>query len=106
MAEAKTIGVYICSGHGIGQVIDCDLLKEKLEGEESVKVCKVLENLISPEGVEEIKRDIEEHGLNSLVIGASSPRYHTDLFEFDSGIVVDRVSLREMVAWTHEPQHE
>lgn len=106
MAEAKTIGVYICSGHGIGDAIDCDLLKEKLEGEAQVKVCKVLENLISLEGVEEIKRDIQDQGLDTLVIGASSPRYHTDLFDFGPDIVVDRVSLRELVAWTHEPQHE
>lgn len=102
MAENKKIGVYICSGHGIGEAVDCNKLAEDIKGQDNVVVCKVVENLISEDGVEIIKKDINENELEAVVIGASSPRFHTDLFRFDFDIVVDRVNLREHVAWTHE----
>lgn len=106
MADAKRVGVYICSGYGIGDAVDCEKLVEALQSEESVAICKIDKHLCTEKGVEKIKKDIEEHNLDGLVIGASSPRYHTELFRFDKNIVFDRVNLREQVAWTHKPNDE
>lgn len=103
MAENKKLGVYICSGFGIGEAIDCEKLKEDLSQVPNVAVCKVKKDLCTIAGAEEIRNDIKEHGLQGIVIGASSPRYHTDLFRFGDDVVFDRVNLREHVAWTHEP---
>lgn len=102
MADAKKIGVYICSGFGIGEVIDCNKLAEDIKALPNIQLCKVIENLCTEAGADIIKNDIQAEGLTGLVIGASSPRYHNDIFNFDD-IVMERVSLRELVAWTHEP---
>lgn len=106
MAENKRLGVYICSGFGIGEAIDCEKLAEDLKKVENVVICKVRKDLCTEAGAEEIKKDIVEHQLEGVVIGASSPRFHTDIFKFDPKIAVDRVNLREQVAWTHNPREE
>ena len=94
----KKYGVYICEGCGLGESLNieklCDIPRE--EGI-SVKTCPVL---CSQEGVELLKKDIAEEGVNSLVIAACSRRVLTDVFRFD-GCIVDRVNLREGVVWSH-----
>ena len=100
----KKIGVYICSGCGIGDVIDT----EKLAGaakEVKGPMGKVHPALCSPEGVGGIRKDVAEQGVNGLVIAACSPRAKTDVFSFDTmATVFDRVNLREQVAWSHDPK--
>jgi quinone-modifying oxidoreductase subunit QmoB len=94
----KKYGVYICEGCGIGESIDieklCDVPKE--EGL-AVKTCPVL---CGKEGVELLKNDIADEGVNTLVIAACSRRVLYDVFRFD-GCMVDRVNLREQVVWSH-----
>jgi quinone-modifying oxidoreductase subunit QmoB len=94
----KKYGVYICEGCGIGEAIDieelCDVPKE--EGF-PVKTCPVL---CSKEGVELLKKDIADEGVNTLVLAACSRRVLYDTFRFD-GCIVDRVNLREQVIWSH-----
>lgn len=95
----KKYGVYICTGCGIGEALDVD----KLSGvpkEEGVGIVKTHPFLCSKEGVEVLKQDIADQGVNSLVIGACSRRVNFDIFRFD-GCIVDRVNLREQVVWTH-----
>jgi quinone-modifying oxidoreductase subunit QmoB len=94
----KKYGVYICQGCGIGEAIDI----EKLSGvakEEGlpVKTCPIL---CSKAGVDLLKKDIADEGVNTLVIAACSRRVLYDVFRFD-GCIVDRVNLREGVVWTH-----
>ena len=102
MADLKKIGVYICSGYDIDKVIDCEKLAEDIKERESVNLVKIMKNLCTKEGAAEVRKDIETEGLEGVVIAASSPRYHTDIFKFDN-VVMDRVSIRELVAWTHTP---
>ncbi len=101
MAEEKKIGVYIYSGDGIGKAIDCEALAEKIKEDKEVIICKIVENLCTEAGSEIIRNDIANERLDAVVIGASSPRYHTDIFDFGE-MIVERVNLREGVAWTHE----
>ena len=56
--------------------------------------------LCGKEGVELIKKDIDEKGTNTLVIAACSRRVNFDVFKFD-GCIVERVNLREQVVWSH-----
>ena len=94
----KKYGVYICEGCGIGDSLDidklCDIPKE--EGL-AVKTCPIL---CGQDGVELLKNDIAEEGVNTLVIAACSRRVLYDVFRFD-GCIVDRVNLREQVIWSH-----
>jgi quinone-modifying oxidoreductase, subunit QmoB len=100
----KKIGVYICSGCGIGEAIDVEKLSE-VASEFKVPVCRTHPALCSPEGVGGIRKDAAEGGVNGLVIGACSPRAKTDVFSFDiMTTVLDRVNLREQVAWSHDPK--
>ena len=93
----KKYGVYICQGCGIGESLDTEKLCE-VPKEEGLPV-KTHPILCSAEGVELLKQDIAE-GTNTLVIGACSRRVLYDVFRFD-GCIVDRVSLREQVVWSH-----
>ena len=94
----KKYGVYICEGCGIGEALDIEKLCEvpKEEGL-AVKTCPVL---CSKEGVELLKKDIADEGVNTLVLAACSRRVLFDVFRFD-GCIVDRVNLREQVVWSH-----
>ncbi len=40
------------------------------------------------------------------MVAACSPRFKTEVFHFNHGTVVERVNLREHVAWCHKPQDE
>ena len=94
----KKYGVYICEGCGIGEALDIEKLCEvpKEEGV-AVKTCPIL---CSKDGVELLKKDIADQGVNTLVIAACSRRVLYDVFRFD-GCIVDRVNLREQVVWSH-----
>jgi quinone-modifying oxidoreductase subunit QmoB len=95
----KKFGVYICKGCGIGDAVDVDKLCEIPE-EEGIGICKTHPILCGQEGVELLKKDIADEGVNTLVIAACSRRVLFDVFRFD-GCLVDRVNLREQVVWSH-----
>jgi quinone-modifying oxidoreductase, subunit QmoB len=100
----KKIGVYICSGCGIGDTVDVEKLSE-VAGEFKVPLCRTHPALCSPEGVGGIRKDVAEGAVNGLVIAACSPRAKTDVFFFDiMTTVLDRVNLREQVVWSHDPK--
>jgi len=106
MAIETKVGAYVCSGCGIGESINCDQLIQVASKENKVPVCKVNSWLCSEESVEMIRKDIESEKLNRVVIGACSQRFLSNVFKFDPEVFVDRVNLRENVAWTHKPNDE
>ncbi|MEJ2614163.1 MAG: hydrogenase iron-sulfur subunit [Ignavibacteriaceae bacterium] len=106
MAVETKVGAYICSGCGIGESINCDQLIQVASKENKVPVCKVNSWLCSEESVEMIRKDIESEKLNRVVVGACSQRFLSDVFKFDPEVFVDRVNLRENVAWTHKQDDE
>jgi quinone-modifying oxidoreductase subunit QmoB len=95
---SKQYGVYICTGCGIGDALDiksiCDVV------EEEALPCKSHEFLCGKEGAALIRKDIEEEGINTIIIGACSRRVNHDVFNFP-GCIVERVNLREGVVWSH-----
>ena len=94
----KKHSVYICTGCEIGDALNMESLCGVPE-EEGVPV-KTHPFLCGKEGVEVIKKDIADEGVNTIVIGACSRRVNYDIFKFD-GCIVDRVNLREQVVWSH-----
>lgn len=106
MAIETKVGVYLCSGCGIGEAINCEGLAKVAAGENKVPVCKVNNWLCSEEGVRTIGEDIGRENLNRVVIGACSQRFLSDVFRCDSNVMVERVNLRENVAWSHKPNDE
>src|SRR5665648_342356 len=77
----KKTGVYICTGCGIGESLDI-------------------------EGVSQIKSDIENEGVNTVVIAACSSRVNYDVFEFGPSILLERTNLREQITWCHPANDE
>ncbi|MEW5763621.1 MAG: hydrogenase iron-sulfur subunit [Acidobacteriota bacterium] len=102
----KKIGVYLCSGCGIGDALDMEKLAKVARSEYKVPACQIHPYLCGAEGLALIRKDMEEQGVNALVIGACSPRVKTEAFAFDPKMVFDRVNLREHVAWCHKPKDE
>ena len=100
----KKLGVYVCSGCGIGECVDKEKLVQIAREAQQVSVVKT-----SPafclEDVQMIREDIAKDGVNAVVIAACSPRVNTDVFALP-GATVERVNLRELVAWSHPPGHE
>ncbi len=94
----KKYGVYICTGCGIGDALDIKDLCGVPE-EEGLPV-QTHPFLCGKEGIELIKKDIEEKGTNTLVVAACSRRVNFDVFRFD-GCIVDRANLREGIVWSH-----
>ncbi|MFI5114413.1 MAG: hydrogenase iron-sulfur subunit, partial [Terriglobales bacterium] len=76
------------------------------ESEYKVPVCRTHAFLCGAEGVNLIREDLKQGTANAVVIAACSPRAKTAEFSFDSRMVLDRVNLREQVAWCHKPNDE
>ncbi|MEO5373642.1 MAG: hydrogenase iron-sulfur subunit [Alphaproteobacteria bacterium] len=99
MSAAKSTGVYLCSGCGIGEAVTMGEL-EKVVTKEFKKPVKSHACLCGDEGLAVIKADIEAGTVNQVVVGACSPRTMTDRFRFPATQVL-RSNLREQVAWSH-----
>jgi quinone-modifying oxidoreductase subunit QmoB len=100
----KKIAVCICQGCDIGKSLDVEALEKLVSDEGGVALCRSHPFLCSDEGVELIKKEIQQ-GANTLVIAGCSPRFNADRFTFD-GCLTERVNLREMVIWSHPPSDE
>ena len=103
--EAK-IGLYICSGCDIGEAVEVDKLVETIEEEGGFEVLKVHEFMCSEDAVNLIKADISSLSLTSVIIAGCSNRINSDVFNFGPDVLVERVPMREFVAWSQEPKHE
>ena len=101
--QQKKIAAWICRGCDIGESLDVEAL-EKLATESGAAVCVSHEFLCGDEGVECIKKEIEQ-GADTLIVAGCSPRFNTDTFTFD-GCFTERVNLRELVVWSHPPNDE
>jgi quinone-modifying oxidoreductase subunit QmoB len=100
------IGVFVCSGCGIGDALDLAAL-QRAAAESSPAVCVDHPRLCSPAGVARIREAVDSQGLDGVLVAGCSARAKQREFAFDpTRVVVERVSLREQVAWSHAPQDE
>ena len=97
----KKLGTYVCSGCGIGGAVDV----EKLSAAASTRGGVVRRSAaFCLEDAQVIAADVAE-GVDSVVVAACSGRVNRDVFRFPSAFV-ERVNLREQVAWSHPPNHD
>ncbi len=101
----KKIGVYICSGCGIGESMDMEALST-VASEYKAAVCSQDPFLCGHEGISRIRADMDGGAVNCAVIAACSQRVMTDVFALPPDKLVERVNLREQVAWTQPAGEE
>ncbi|MFC1555591.1 hydrogenase iron-sulfur subunit [candidate division KSB1 bacterium] len=106
MSEETKLGMYICSGCGIGDKIVIEGLSNTATGSNKCTVVKTHEALCGPEGLEMIKKDIADNQLNAVSVTACSARVMTDQFNFGENVYVDRANIRENIAWTQAGEDE
>ncbi len=96
--------VYICTGCGIGEALDAERLSAMAEEEYGVSVTRH-PILCGPEGLAALGQAGQGEDVQRIVIAACSPRAKTDEFTLGAALV-ERVNLREHVAWSHAPNEE
>ena len=104
--EEQKIGVYICSGCDIDKAVDTEKLENVAKNEYKVPVCKTHPFLCSQEGVQLLKEDQKNEGVNTFIVAACSPRYHATTFDMGADTIVVRSPIREYAAWTLAPRDE
>ncbi|MHC4405842.1 MAG: FAD-dependent oxidoreductase [Planctomycetota bacterium] len=100
----KRVAVWICQGCDIGKSLDVEALEKVAADQCGADLCRSHPCLCGDEGLELIRQEIQR-GAGALVVAGCSPRFNSDTFTFD-GCLTDRVNLRELVVWTHEPNDE
>jgi heterodisulfide reductase subunit A len=96
----------------IAGVVDCKAVAEYAEQLPQVVVAKDDGYLCSEPGQNLIKQDIEEHGLNRIVVASCSPRLHEPTFRqciSDAGLnpyLLEMANLREQCSWVHTHDHD
>ncbi|MFH0826254.1 MAG: FAD-dependent oxidoreductase [Pseudomonadota bacterium] len=103
----QKIGVYLCSGCGIGEAVDMEALSTVANKEFKIAKCIVHPALCGAEGAGLIRSDVDTGAVNCMVIGACSGRVKSDVFAYDPmTTVLERCNLREQVAWSQPAGHE
>jgi len=97
MADNK-FAAYICTGCGIGDVLDVKGLEGTARKDGKMTEVKSHSFLCNAEGVQMIRDDIANNGVTHVCIAACSRRAKTEAFNFP-GIAMSRANLREGVIW-------
>src|SRR3990172_8247442 len=97
MADMK-VAAYICKGCGIGERLDTAQLAMIAQKEGKAQVVREHEFLCNASGVEMIRNDIANEGVNHVVIAACSRRAKAETFNFEN-VAISRANLREGVIW-------
>ncbi|HHD64596.1 MAG TPA: CoB--CoM heterodisulfide reductase iron-sulfur subunit A family protein, partial [Desulfobulbaceae bacterium] len=100
----KVYGAYLCTGCGIGDVLDVDGLKSAAS--EAGAEMQEHSCLCGAEGRAFIEKDISGNGVNSVIVCACSPRVMQKEFDFGETVMTTRGNLREHVAWTADSERE
>jgi heterodisulfide reductase subunit A len=107
--EEPRIGVYVCNcGTNIAKVVDCDAVAEAALALPGVTVARSYKYMCSNPGQEMIAQDIEDEGLERIVVAACSPRMHEPTFRRaaeSAGVnsyLVQMANIREQCSWVHD----
>jgi quinone-modifying oxidoreductase, subunit QmoB len=102
--KGKKTAVFLCRGCDIGSSFDLAVLQKLASRDRNVGHSEVFDCLCAGPGLARVREAVSS-GFSSLVIGACSGRFQTRSFLFEE-CFTERVNLREMVAWSHEPASE
>ena len=102
------IGVYVCHcGSNIAATVDVAAVRDVAADRPNVVVARDYEFMCSNAGQDLIKHDIEDLGVNRVVVAACSPLMHEPTFRAaaeESGLnpyLVQIANIREQCAWVH-----
>jgi len=108
MSEEPRIGVFICHcGLNIAGVIDISALVEYTKTLPNIVYVKENRYTCADPGQDEIRKGIEEHKLNRVIVAACSPRMHEPTFRrtvSEAGLnpyVFEMANIREFSSWCH-----
>jgi heterodisulfide reductase subunit A len=111
--EAPKIGVFLCQcGDYIGKTVDVASLAQDVSALPGVTYCDQRQYACSEKSRDEMKKAIQGHGLNRVVIGSCSFLTHGDLFQEtlrEAGLnpyVMEMVNLRDQCARVHSHDPE
>jgi len=106
------IGVYLCQcGGNISKVVDLEKTKKFVENKD-IEIVQIHSNMCSGAGQKLITNDIENLGLDKIVVAACSPHFHEKTFRAameKAGLnphVLEIANLREHVSWPLKKQPE
>ncbi len=109
--EEARIGVYVCEcGLNIAGSVDCEVVAEWAKDVEGVSVSRAYTYMCSDPGQQMVKQDIQEQGLNRVVVASCSPRLHEPTFrkmceEADlNPYLCEMANIREQCSWVHPHQ--
>lgn len=109
MEREPRIGVYVCyCGSNIAGTVDVDQVVQFASNLDSVVIARNYRFMCSDPGQNLIKQDIEELGLNRIVVAACSPTMHEPTFRRvcqQSGInpyLFQMANIREHCSWVTE----
>jgi heterodisulfide reductase subunit A len=112
-ARMTKIGVYVCHcGLNIAGVVDVERVVEYAKNLPDVGIAKHYAYVCSEPGQRMIQEDIQEYGLDRIVIATCSPRMHEETFRktvAEAGLnsyLLEIVNLREHCSWPHGEEPE
>ena len=107
------IGFYICHcGHNIAAMVDCPEVAKYVEHLPGVALSRDYKYMCSDPGQELVQKDIQEFGLNRVVVASCSPLLHEHTFRaaVEAGglnpFFFHMVNIREHDAWVHTDRKE
>ena len=106
--EKPRIGVFVCRCYpSIAGIVDTDAVADFAAGLPDVVHVETMDYACLEEGQEQIRRVIEERGLNRVAVAACSHRTHEALFQRivrQAGLnpyLLEMANIREHCAWPH-----
>jgi heterodisulfide reductase subunit A2 len=109
----QRIGIFVCRcGGNISDTVDVEHLVSKGMDMANVEFTMWNSFTCSAEGQGRIKEKIEEHNLDSVIIGSCTPRQYEELFRetiAEAGLnpyMLEVVNLREQCAYPHQKEPE
>jgi len=104
--DTPRIGVYVCDcGINIGAVVDVPAVVSFASSLPSVAVAREYKYVCSEPGQEMIKKDIEDSGINRVVVASCTPRMHEPTFQHalvEAGLnpyYLQMTNIREHASW-------
>jgi len=106
--EPLRIGVFVCDcGLNIAGSVDTDAVRDYAATLPDVAVAVRNKYTCADPGQQEIKRHIQEHNLNRVVVASCSPRMHEPTFRNcirEAGLnpyLLEMANIREQCSWVH-----
>jgi heterodisulfide reductase subunit A len=103
------VGVYVCHcGFNIAATVDVAAVRDVAQDRPNVVVARDYQFMCSNAGQDLIKQDIQENGVNRVVVAACSPLMHEPTFRAaaeEAGLnpyLVQIANIREQCAWVHQ----